>query len=106
MDAPNVVLMISEELPDVPLTDLMRLVCINITKQVCALPARPIAPSVGSYPTARAAPALSSALSPLPPFARVQRACSYASTSDASLKTENLHQVSKQYRHNAYPLRR
>ena len=79
--------MISKDLPDVPLDGLMCLVSIDNTKQVAALSTRAIAPSVGSYATARAAPALSPALSPLPPSARVRRACSYASTSDASLIT-------------------
>ena len=71
MDALNVVLIISDEFPDVPLTGLMcnimRLVCTNNTKQVCVLPTHPIALSVGSYATACADPALFSASSPLHP---------------------------------------
>ena len=80
----------------------MCLASIDKTMQVCALSTRSIAPSVSSYVTARAAPALSSALSPLLPhsstscpvfgidFPPSPLACmhrSYTSTSDASLKT-------------------
>ena len=60
--------MIAKGLNDVPLNGLMCLVFIDSTKQTCAIFTPSIAPSVANYATARDAPALPSASSPLLPL--------------------------------------
>ena len=92
--SPNAVHMISKDLPDVPLKGLVCLVFIGQTKQVRALSTCSIAPSVGSYATARAAPALPPALSALPP---PFLACdTHAPTPLLVTRRSRLYQVSKQ----------